>query len=159
MAGGSGRSGAAAPKISSGEKEMAEVAEKAATLPRFDGAAAWAVLTPEQQTEIGAIALEFVVNMNGEDAYFSDYAAEMPAARPFIAAQPVLTGLLLEAVQGALCYHHLVPALDDDALPVPIPSLLGQVCRVCLCSEYDPCDEGCGWAQPDLCTACVTEPA
>jgi hypothetical protein len=133
--------------------------EMTAPLPRFDGAAAWAALTPEQQAEIGAVALELVVNANGEDAYFSDYAAEMPAARPFIAAQPLLMGLLLDAALAALCYHHLVPALDDEALPVPIPVLLGQVCHVCLCSEHDACEGGCGWAQPDLCTACVTEPA
>nr|WP_174286659.1 hypothetical protein [Sphingomonas bacterium] len=37
------------------------------------------------------------------------------------------------------------------------------VCRVCACSEWDPCLRGttiadgttCAWAEPDLCTSCV----
>jgi hypothetical protein len=27
-------------------------------------------------------------------------------------------------------------------------------CQVCQCSELDPCEGGCGWAEPGLCTAC-----
>lgn len=30
----------------------------------------------------------------------------------------------------------------------------GQYCRVCGCTEEDPCDEGCWWIEPDLCSAC-----
>jgi hypothetical protein len=120
--------------------------------PRFDGAIVWATLTTEQQAEIGAIALEIVVNTNGEDAYFSGLDAK-PEARPFIAAQPLLNDMLLQTVQDAII--HLVPALCNDALLVPIPSLLGPVCRACGCTENDACDEGCGWAEPDLCTVCA----
>ena len=29
------------------------------------------------------------------------------------------------------------------------------VCRVCGCSWFDPCPEGCRWVEPDLCSACV----
>ena len=121
--------------------------------PRFDGAAAWAGLTAEQQAEIGAIALEFIVNTNGEDAYFTGLEAK-PQARPFLAGQPLLMDRLLTAVQDAIAEQ--VPSLTDDALPVPIPSLLGPVCRACGCSQEDACDEGCGWAEEDLCTACVS---
>jgi len=123
-------------------------------LQRFDGAAAWAALTPEQQAEIGAIALEFVVNMHGEDAYFSGLEAK-PEARPFIAGQPLLTDKLMTAVQDAI--GDQVPALFDDELRIPIPSLLGGVCRICLCSDDDACPEGCSWSEPDLCTACVEQ--
>ncbi len=129
---------------------MVKTSNKA--LPRFDGAEAWATLTPDQQAEIGAIALEFVLNWHGEEIFFSGILAE-PESRPFIAAQPLLTDMLVDSAQAAL--KDLVPAIDDDDLSMPIPSLLGPVCRVCLCSEYDPCDEGCGWAEPDLCTSCV----
>lgn len=122
------------------------------TWPRFDGAAVWPTLTAEQQAAIGAIALEFVVNWNGEDAYFSGIDA-MAEARPFIAAQPLLSDLLMQTVQDALA--NRVPALGDDNLPVPIPSLLGAVCRACGCSENDACDEGCSWAEADLCSACA----
>ncbi|MDP2729107.1 MAG: hypothetical protein Q8O55_01335 [Dehalococcoidales bacterium] len=30
-----------------------------------------------------------------------------------------------------------------------------RYCRVCGCSEEDPCDGGCGWAEEDLCSACT----
>lgn len=34
-------------------------------------------------------------------------------------------------------------------------------CRVCACSEWDPCTlsagDTCGWAKPDLCTRCAPE--
>jgi hypothetical protein len=119
--------------------------------PRFDGAAMWASLTSQQQAEIGAIALEFIVNANGEDAYFTGLEAK-PEARPFIAGQRLLIDKLMIAVQDAII--EKVPALGDDALPVPIPSLLGAVCRQCGCTQEDACKDGCGWAEPDLCSAC-----
>jgi hypothetical protein len=121
-------------------------------LPRFDGAEAWTALTPEQQAEIGVIALEYVVAANGRDAY-ADLDAEALLARAHEAAEVLLGGQLNEAVQDALA--GIVPALDDEAELVPIPLRLGGVCRACACSEYDPCPEGCGWAQEDLCTSCA----
>lgn len=30
-------------------------------------------------------------------------------------------------------------------------------CRECRCSDSLACPEGCGWAQPDLCTVCAGE--
>lgn len=30
-------------------------------------------------------------------------------------------------------------------------------CRICGCSERNPCDEPCAWAEPGLCTNCVDE--
>lgn len=124
--------------------------------PRFNGAATWSTLTPEQQAEIGAIALEHVVCMNGEDAYFTGLEAK-PGARPFLAAAPLLADKLIAAVQDAII--DKVPALDTDALPVPIPSLLGPLCRACGCSQEDGCDEGCSWTEPDLCSACARRSA
>jgi hypothetical protein len=32
-------------------------------------------------------------------------------------------------------------------------------CRVCGCWELQACDNGCAWAEPDLCTECDTMPA
>ena len=34
-----------------------------------------------------------------------------------------------------------------------------RTCRVCGCSEYDPCEEGCYWVDADLCSSCEGEPA
>jgi hypothetical protein len=124
--------------------------ETSQPLPRFDGAAAWAELTAEDQAAIGATALEYIVNLIGEETYFTGLEAK-PEARPFIAAAPIIIDNMREAVTGALCWRS--SALTR--LPVPIPSLLGPVCRVCLCSEDDGCAEGCGWAEADLCTSCA----
>ena len=124
--------------------------------PRFDGAATWLTLTPEQQAAIGAVALEHVVCMSGEDAYFTGLEAKQ-GARPFLAAGPLLIDKLIAAVQDAII--DKLPALDTDALAVPIPSLLGPVCRACGCSQEDDCDEGCSWAEEDLCSACTGDAA
>jgi hypothetical protein len=124
------------------------------TLPllRFDGAAAWAKLSQEERDEIGALALELVVTCHGEDAHFTGHDAEREA-RPFLAVGPLVQDRLKGAVDEAL--REELPALFDDESPIPIPSALGPVCRVCLCSEEDPCEAGCGWADADVCTACA----
>lgn len=121
-------------------------------LPRFDGASAWAMLPPEDQAAIGAIALEYVVARNGIDLY-SDVDGAALLHRPFEAVEPLLMQALLDMAQEALIDQ--VPALTDLSRLMPVPSFLGAVCRACACSEYDPCPEGCGWAEPDLCTVCA----
>lgn len=36
-----------------------------------------------------------------------------------------------------------------------------QLCRVCACSDHDPCidafGDGCAWVEEDLCSACFTQ--
>ncbi len=32
------------------------------------------------------------------------------------------------------------------------------ICRVCGCSNEDPCEGGCYWVEEDLCSACVGKP-
>ena len=32
-----------------------------------------------------------------------------------------------------------------------------QACRVCGCTHYTPCDGGCYWVEPDLCSSCAGE--
>lgn len=124
---------------------MTEIAQP---LPRFDGASAWAMLSAEDQAAIGAIALECIVTLIGQDVNYDDPEGR---GRPFIAAEPIIIDHLREAVTDAL--HASAPeALNDHR--VPIPSLLGPVCRVCRCSEDDACENGCAWAEPDLCSAC-----
>lgn len=123
-------------------------------LPRFDGAEAWAKLTAEQQAVIGAIALEMIVTQRG-----IDYASEEATNRwltPFKIAEALLEEALIDNVSVALITHF--PQLfNDDAPLVLIPSILGPVCRVCLCSEYDPCDGGCSWVEDDLCSRCMAK--
>ena len=126
-------------------------------IPRFDGAAAWATLSAEQQVEIGAIALEFIVSWHGLDSDELHSMEGMPRAKAFGAADSLLGDMLMDAVSVAI--GDAVPALSDDGLPVPIPSLLGPICCVCGCSEAKACEGGCAWAGPNLCTACIASGA
>jgi len=32
-----------------------------------------------------------------------------------------------------------------------------RVCRVCGCSDLEPCLGGCSWVQEDLCSACANQ--
>lgn len=126
------------------------------TRSRFIGAEAWDTLTPDQQKIIGAIALEYIVNCNGADAYAGkNMTVEL---RPFERADSILMDMLHQHVADAL--GELVPSIHDESLAVPVPSLLGPVCRTCGRSEFDPCVDSvgwCGWTEPDLCTSCSTD--
>lgn len=63
------------------------------------------------------------------------------------------------------------PALEDGGLPsgwvkkeFPERSFFlcpecqewwAKICKVCGCSEEDPCEGGCSWVEEDLCSACA----
>jgi hypothetical protein len=115
--------------------------------PRFDGAAAWAKLTPEQQREIGAAALEFVQARCGHHLYTLNRTDIEEAARLFEIAKQMLGADLLAAVRSALDLHSYFH-------PFPIPSGVGPICRVCGCSKLDLFQIGRNWPEPDLCAAC-----
>lgn len=120
------------------------------TLPRFDGAAAWTQLPPEEQAKIGALALELIAAWACNDEV--NETADLPEAY---------------ARAAGFCDAELISALQDtvvDALPrdaffegdlARIPSHLGPICRVCGCTQHDGCECGCGWAADDLCTSCA----
>jgi hypothetical protein len=113
---------------------------------RFDGAAAFADLSPEMQTAIGAVAMEIVVMWNGQDAYGHELGREK--SRPFDAGDSALLDHL----------HTLVGEAIPEVLeaePLPVPSLIGLVCRRCGCTEHDACVHGCSWVEDNLCSACA----
>jgi hypothetical protein len=114
------------------------------TLPRFDGPGVWVALPLEHQAAFGQAALELVVAWMGQDA-----AADPHEARLFIAAEDAARDFLVQLADDIL------PAISQSQDPIPVPSILGPFCRVCHCSQHDCCPRGCGWAEPDLCTACV----
>jgi len=135
--------------------------------PRFDGSTAWAKLTPEQQAYIGALALELIVAQHGID--YASKEETNPWLTSFRVSEILLEEALGNSVAAALG-DHFPRLFDDDAQPsspVPIPSILGPVCRICLrsehdpmcliCPESDPCVHGCSWVEPDLCSVCVGE--
>lgn len=125
---------------------------------RFDGAAHWATLTPDEQRAVGAAALEWM-------------AADALRQRAYEDAPDNGTAFLWERVGMAAAEACRSAILDVFVEAVPradleapagqprVPSLLGMVCEACGCSEDDACDQGCAWARDNLCTACVAEPA
>jgi hypothetical protein len=48
---------------------------------------------------------------------------------------------------------------DERALLAELGVDLGDEapCRECGCTDSLACPQGCGWAQPDLCSACAAE--
>ena len=118
---------------------------------RFDGAAVWADLPAEQQSRIGAIALELLAAWYAQEMGRAELLDdETPLSRAGGAADFLLINelreLLVEAVPRA--------ALEIDGQP-RLPSMLGSVCRVCGCSHRDACGFGCYWIADDLCSACA----
>ena len=101
--------------------------------PRFDGAAAWARLTPEQQAEIGVLALELVVASHGEDVVYRGGLEDAPESPLFLVAANLLFDQFENTVSDIIA--DTVPALDDYWLPMPIPSFTGTICRRCGCDE------------------------
>lgn len=118
---------------------------------RFDGATAFAALPPDVQAAIGGVAVELVYSSFGVAR--AETGDDPAARRAFDAAGTLLVDRLHDIVDEAL---ELAAATDR---PMPLPSLLGPVCRHCGCSEEDSCDDGrsgsCHWLFPDLCSACV----
>jgi len=92
--------------------------------PRFDGLAAWPKLSPEEQAEIGALALELVVASRGMDVAYCSGLEEAPVARPFLSAATFLNDQLEDAVGDAIA--GAVPAFDDalsDAITSTAPAI------------------------------------
>ena len=116
---------------------------------RFDGAAYWARLAPEDQAAIGAAALEWIAAEGMQDRAWEDSRPDW--ARVGTAAEGACRSTIQDVFVGAIDREGLEAS---DGTP-RIPSLLGMVCRVCGCSEQDACPEGCGWAEDHLCTSCA----
>lgn len=117
------------------------------TIPRFDGAQAWACLDPEQQAAIGAVAMELAV----ANLVASLTKPDEPRHRAAMRGGMVLVELSLRATFKTFSASERLQIERD----LPVPSLIGVVCRRCGCSQEDACEGGCSWAEADLCTACV----
>ncbi len=113
----------------------------------FDLQAAWRGLTPELQERIGmaAIALEITLAQ--------DERTRGVGYQPgFMAAQNEAHDQITMAIGDA----GLIA--EDEAVDLAVPDLrvFGvRQCRECGCTDQFGCDEGCGWAEQDLCTSCV----
>jgi hypothetical protein len=128
------------------------------TKERFDGAAEWRKLTSEEKAAIGAAAIESAMALLGilclsEGEAFSGIAT---VERAYQQAHRLAGDQLLAIVNARAGLEGKLPML---------PSVIGQVCRSCGCSEDDACDlssggvpHACSWVEPDLCSACVGRP-
>ena len=117
---------------------------------RFDGAKAWANLSVEMQTAIGATALELVCAWNAQEQGFGDdcHALSRAADHADAALIEHLQGLFDQAVFSADL------EIGDQAR---LPSFIGPICRECGCSQNDACFPSCSWVEPDLCSACISK--
>lgn len=118
---------------------------------RFDATAAWAALSEELRTAIGATVLSGLVAdelvSHGEATEDQLYVRVGLATERLVGDD--LDRLLTEV-------SPLIAARVDLPSGAPrIPALLGPVCRQCGCSEMDACAGGCAWAAENLCTACA----
>ena len=116
----------------------------------FDGLTIWQSLTDEQRGAIGAAALELVAAHfcleETHDGMFQT-AASRAADAAAEAADKQLHIAFVEAV--------LQTELTDGEDRLKFPAIVGMICHSCGCTQNDACPEGCGWAKPNLCTACV----
>ena len=112
-------------------------------IPRFIGSSAWARLSAQQQLEIGTIALELVV---ANKTACATENADPVRHRATCAAGSLLVSNLDEAVTRALA---------GERYGGMVPSMVGDICTRCGCTQFDACPGGCGWHATGLCTACV----
>jgi hypothetical protein len=101
-----------------------------------------------------------------EDENLSMQTPQIPWGKPF-----TLPGLRVVTVASVA--EKLQTWLDTDVgmtalvlspteVKVLLPALRASAgiryCCVCGYTESDPCDEGCGWADGNLCTVCADDP-
>lgn len=95
---------------------------------------------PLLRVEVPIVGGGFKVHDYGPSAIFGiEYLAEQEAREGAARRQGRFTQLQLGAgVEDA----HVEPE---------------RRCRACGCSEFDPCEGGCGWYDDDLCTRCADD--
>lgn len=101
-----------------------------------------------------ALGLETVPHVSARSR--AEYLAGMEEGRDAIGID---AGLALQRVIGF--DWNVLLALS--AVTAGIADVAPPICRLCACSEWDPCDgehgDTCAWAEPDLCTACAGKEA
>lgn len=127
------------------------------TIRRFDGALAWSQLNRVTQEAIGAIALELVVNWRSRENN-QGLGSDRRLQRAADAADRLLLSHFEHVATTAMIHRNVLPVGPS------IPSLVGDVCEGCGCTELDACAPhgaaiGCSWVRPHLCSACEEAPA
>ena len=94
-------------------------------MKRFDERTAWLALPPAAQESLGVAAIALAVA-----AYGAEVAEDEIQERSFLAAAHGAQEDIATLTDGVF---------SRDEVP-GIPASLGQVCRVCGCSDYDACE-------------------
>ena len=105
---------------------------------RFNPRAYWEALSPHQQRAVGEAAL--LIALFEAEHYPSD----------------TVTARCAHAMDEAC--RILSTVIGDASVWPEGPDLavLGiAACRVCGCTEYSACPDGCSWVADDLCSACA----
>jgi hypothetical protein len=124
---------------------------------RFDGAAWWRTIPADERDQLGAVLVEWgFATLACEAIGDAQLVLEGVVPRAMAAASTQLELALLGALGNFL--PESVYGEGVELSQLPIPSLIGRVCRKCGCSDHDGCGMGCSWVEADLCSACV-EPA
>jgi len=121
------------------------------TLDRFEGNVAWSRLDDLQRVAIGSVALELLATWWAQEQAADPHDGSDPLLRAAERADVLLIDMLREVMVEAVPMTMLQ---DAEGQPL-LPSLLGQVCRECGCSQHDACFPACHWVEPDLCSACA----
>lgn len=126
------------------------------TTERVDGSAIWRRLDAATQAKMGELAVEYAVSMMAIESNFYEKAADHDTRnlleRPQEAAANRLIQLLIETIAPDILQDDLI---TDDGQQLRVAASLGMICQICGCSEFDACHPTCGWAEPNLCTACI----
>lgn len=126
------------------------------TAARFDGTSIWNGLSSEATEQIGSLALELVAAWHCRERAFEDANVFGDRAPPLLRAAEASEQLVIELLKQAFAETDAVDAVNDPTGFPLLPVSLGQVCRVCGCSEMDACQPfSCSWVEPDLCSACA----
>lgn len=110
--------------------------------PRLDVAQLWDGLDPEQQRRVGIAAMAQIAGAIA--------AGNREQAPGFMAAHMEGENVLEDVL------HTAAPDwLEQPAIPDLTPLGIEQ-CRGCGCTDAVGCEQGCGWAEPGLCTTCAS---
>ncbi|MGE0725303.1 MAG: hypothetical protein AB7O45_13070 [Alphaproteobacteria bacterium] len=132
-------------------------ANSANPLLRFDGAAAWARLSPENQADIGALLMELVAtDVALSSASRKQLLLTHVEKRALEASETVLEERVVSRIRGVLAAQFPPGAGRADFHGIPVS--VGRICRGCGCTERDGCVDhggiGCHWIESDLCSRC-----
>lgn len=106
-------------------------------LPTLDAAEIWDRLTPVGQRLAGMLLVETLLCNR---IVFEAGGIVKLEVRPWN------EGLEIAISELELIFNPWLTELTS-AKVLPLPNVIGRVCRICGCSEFDPCDPPCAWVE------------